>query len=130
MKVDVDGLSKAIINGLEEYAEVTSEGVKKAVKKTATECKNNIKAHSPKLTGDYAKGWVTKKEFESANELRISVKNRTDYQLTHLLEYGHIVKNRPDGKVLGSASAHPHIRPAELRAKKDLMKRIEKAVKK
>lgn len=128
-RVNVNQLADVLIDQIERYADVTADEMKQAVRDVAKECKNQIKQKSPRLTGDYAKGWRTEKAFENANELRINVKNATDWQLTHLLEYGHDVKNKKDGRVLGVAKAHPHVRPAEQKAQKELVKKIEKAVK-
>lgn len=128
-KVNIDQLADVLTDQIKKYADVTTDEMKQAVRDVAKECRNQIKQKSPRLTGDYAKGWRTEKAFENANELRMNVKNATDWQLTHLLEYGHVVKNKKDGRELGMANAHPHIRPAELKAQKELVKKIEKAVK-
>lgn len=128
-KVGINELQAEIIARLEDYSDAVSDEIKEAVKKTAKECKAEIKAKSPRNTGDYAKGWRTRTMFENANEIRVNVYNAKKPQLTHLLEYGHIVRNRPGGRVLGTAGAHSHIRPAELKAQKELVKKIEKAVK-
>jgi len=62
-----------------------------------------------KHSGRYAKGWV----YESGKRTRNFkaagiVRNKTDPQLTHLLEYGHpLVRN---GKVVGNVDPKPHIR--------------------
>lgn len=121
-------LAKAVNDELIKYNKLTQAQVKKAVQKVGTDCRNEIKVKSPKKNGDYASGWRKRTVYESATAIRVEVYNATDYQLTHLLEYGHVVKNRPNGRVLGSARAFPHIRPAEERAQKELVKLIEKAV--
>ena len=57
----------------------------------------------------------------------IIIHNRTDYQLTHLLEKGHILKR--GGRTLGRVPAKVHIAPVEERAIKNLEEAIEKIAK-
>lgn len=128
-KISPNELQAEIVASLEKYGNVCVDEVKKAVKDTAKECVKDIKSRSPHNTGDYRRGWRQSVMYENANEIRIDIHNAKKPQLTHLLEFGHIVRNRPGGKVLGKAGEHPHIRPAELKAKSELTKKIEKAVK-
>ena len=48
--------------------------------------------------------------------------NKTDYQLTHLLEFGHATR---DGE---RTEAQPHIRPVEEKYSKEFEKRLRKKV--
>lgn len=90
----------------DEMQEVFDEVGKEAVKK--------LKATSPvnpkgKHSGRYAKGWTYEKGKKYRGKSVGVVRNRTDPQLTHLLEYGHpLVRN---GKVIGNVQAKEHIRP-------------------
>ena len=66
---------------------------------------NNAGAFKNK-TGAYRRGWrATLKK----NNLGVvaRVYNATDWQLTHLLEYGHNVVR--GGKIIGSVDPYPHI---------------------
>lgn len=122
-KVKPENLAAAISEAVREYTAEVTAGVKKDVRDVAKECRNEIKEKSPVLTGDYKKGWSERTAYETADELRITVYNRTDYQLTHLLENGHAKVN--GGRVAG----HPHIRPAEENAEKELERRVKVTVK-
>ena len=117
--VKIDGLADAIVKELEEYRQDITDELKREIKTVAKECKQDIQRNSPVLTGSYRKGWQDKGAYEGDDDIRVIVRNRTDYQLTHLLEYGHAKVN--GGRVQG----HPHIGPAEQRAEEKLMKKVK-----
>lgn len=122
MNIKPDKLADAIMQELEAYRQDVTDGLKNDVKTVAKECAAEIKQRSQVKTGDYQKGWGTKVAYEGRDDIRVTVRNRTDYQLAHLLENGHVLKAH--GRVLGVVGAKPHIRPAELNAEKKLMKRV------
>ena len=103
----IDDLTAEVMKGLSEYAELTDKAMKKAVRKTATAVKNEISANAPKKTGRYHKSWTAKKVKENSHTLEMTVHSKDRYQLTHLLEKGHALRNG------GRARAFPHIAPAE-----------------
>jgi hypothetical protein len=114
---NVGDLSNLISRELQRYANVLAEDVDTAAGEVADELVDDLKDNSPKLTGDYRKGWRVK----NVRGKRI-VYNKTEYRLTHLLEKGH-------AKVGGGrVPAKVHIRPAEQRAIEEFMNRIEQAV--
>ena len=122
-KVSIDGLAGEVMKGLREYGQGVADGLKEAVQDAAELCQEELRATSPKLTGDYAKGWRKRTVKESSTEVTVSVYNATDPQLTHLLEHGHAVGH--NGDVLGTVGAKPHIRPAEQKAEKELEKKVK-----
>ncbi len=85
----IDDLADLVMDGLREYSELADTAMKKAVRKTATSVKKEISENAPKLTGDYAKSWTTKKVTENSHSLQITVHSKNRYQLAHLLEKGH-----------------------------------------
>lgn len=123
MKTTVDGLADAIAKELAEYSQDVTDGLKKSVKQVAKGCKEEIVQNSHVKTGDYQKGWGTKVNYEGSDDIRITILNRTDYQLTHLLEHGHAKAG--GGRVEGK----PHIAPAEQHAEEKLMKKVKVVVK-
>lgn len=127
-KVSVDNLSSTIIKELKKYNQEVIRGVKKQVQDAGTFCRNELKATSPKLTGDYSKGWRKKTAYEDPQDIRVEVYNATNYQLTHLLEHGHVLVGH-NGKVLGTVGATPHIAPAEEKTEDKLVKGIEDVLK-
>lgn len=117
--VRVDALSRAIALELEHYRQDVADGMKSSVRQVAAECRDEIRQNSPVRTGKYRRGWQAHTDFESAEDIRITVRNRTSYQLTHLLENGHA--KRGGGRV----AARPHIRPAEQNAEKKLLQKVK-----
>ena len=122
-KVSVDQLADAIMEGLEEYAELAADEVKKAVRKAGKTVRDQISQNAPKKTGAYAKSWSVKKTGETSQSLQVTVHSRNRYQLAHLLEHGHA--KRGGGRV----RAIPHIAPAEVAGEEQLVSEIERALK-
>lgn len=120
--VKVNELAAAIARELAEYKQDVTDGLKRDIKTVGKECAQEIKQNSPKLTGNYRKGWGQRVAYESDNDIRVVVRNKTDYQLTHLLEYGHAKQN--GGRVEGK----PHIGPAEQHAEEKLMRKVKVVV--
>lgn len=112
MAIKPDDLGKVIGAELQAYAKKITEDVKESAQAAAKFAESELKREgvSPKLTGDYKKGWRSQVSFENSQEIRMTVFNKTDYQLTHLLEHGHA--KRGGGRV----EAKPHIGPTEEKA--------------
>lgn len=123
-KIPLQELEIAIERELAQYSEDVAEGLKREIKAVAKETVTELKSTSPRDTGEYARGWTYKVEFENAQDIRVRIRNRTKPQLTHLLEYGHAKTN--GGRVQGK----PHIRPAEQRAEKKLDGAVKVVVRK
>lgn len=121
--ITVDELADVINEGLKEYADLATEEVKGAVKKSAKAVKDQINVSAPVRTGRYAKSWKVKTTAESANGLEQTVYSPTRYMLSHLLEKGHA--KRGGGRV----HAIPHIAPAEEMGIELFESLIEKALK-
>ena len=122
MSIKIDDLAREVMKGLDEYADVTTEQVKKAVRKAGNTVRREIQENAQKNTGDYAKSWTTKKVRESSHTLEVVVHSKNRYQLTHLLEFGHCLRNG------GRTRAMPHIAPAEEKGIEQLEKQIERSI--
>lgn len=122
-RVSIDQMASAIMEGLQEYADLASEDMKNAVRKAGKTVKNEISANAPKRTGAYSKSWTVKSTKETSESLELVVYSKNKYQLAHLLEHGHA--KRGGGRV----AARPHIAPAEEKAIEQLERDIERAVK-
>ena len=111
------------MKGLMEYSQLAASDMKKAVRKAGNEVRSEIQSNAPKDTGAYAKSWAVKKTKESSEKLEVTVHSKNRYQLAHLIEYGHALRNG------GRAKAQPHIAPAEEHGIEGLEKAIKKALK-
>ena len=125
MKCGIDQLTDVIAQELEDYSQEITDGIKKEVKEVAKECRDEIKRNSPVLTGSYKKGWRTKTNYEGREDIRVTVHNKTDYQLTHLLEDGHLKKGGTD-----RVEGRPHIAPAEQNAARKLENHVKVLIRK
>lgn len=94
----------------EEFAEV------------AKNTRDELRSTSPKLTGDYAAGWAVKKE-SGVGVSNYIVYNKPEYRLTHLLENGHVIRNKKG--TYGRTSPIKHIQPAAEKAADELIERLE-----
>lgn len=122
-KVSVDELASKVMEGLQEYVDLTSEVVKEAVKDAGKTVKKEISDNAPKDTGAYKKSWTVKQTKETSNSLTVVVHSKNRYQLAHLLENGHAKRNG------GRTAAIPHIKPAEDVGIKQLEDDIERKIK-
>ncbi len=121
-RVSIDRMASAIMEGLQEYADLATDDLKQSVKKAGKTVKDEIAATAPKDTGKYAKSWAVKTQKETSNSLEVVVHSRNRYQIAHLLEHGHA--KRGGGRV----AARPHIAPAEEKAVETLEREVEKAL--
>ena len=126
VNVKPEQLDEAIREQLEEYnAEVTkaiNQNLKEVADKTAETLKKG--GSYKERTGKYTPDWnVTARKTASVIKGEsYSVHNRKHYQLTHLLEKGHVTRN-------GSRTrAFEHILPAEQAAQDLAVEAVEKAV--
>lgn len=107
-----------------------SDSMDEAITEIGKEAVEKLKMTSPvrkkgKSTG-YAKAWKFKKNMKGKTGAIESKVYNEQGNLTHLLEKEHpIVSN---GRVVGRAKAHPHIKPVEEWVQSELPKRIAKKI--
>lgn len=114
-------VSVQMANLLDEYSEEVQKVVEEAGKEAAKECAAQLRSTSPKRKGDYAASWRYKKNGKS-----YVVYNAKHYQLTHLLENGHIIRNKYG--TYGRAPAIKHIKPVEQSGISDFEMRISRGL--
>lgn len=129
--IKIDELQGAIKDYLENYIEDIEDDVKEATDELSKETVKELKKESPRRKPSkkgpredpYWKGWSKKKDKKSKRRYTIKIYNRTNYQLTHLLEYGHATRNG------GTTKPQPHIKPIEEKYNKLYEEKIKKAIK-
>ena len=114
---DFGHLAKTINEELMAVGVAVSDDMQEVFDEVGKEAVKLLKETSPvnpkgKHSGRYAKGWIYEKgktTYNNQSKVKGVVRNKTDPQLTHILEYGHpLVRN---GKVVGEVSGKEHILP-------------------
>ena len=121
--ISPDQLQSTIQQILHEMPQKVDNVIDEAAAKVSKEAVKTLKATSPKRPGGgrYAKGWAVKKVGKE-----LVIYNRTDYQLTHLLENGHdVVVN---GKKVGHYGGVKHIAPVEKEVIEKMTEEVEKGI--
>lgn len=113
-KIKAEELQKIISRQLTDYLEDIEEDVKETTDKTIKEAKQELIKDSPRsrVARDekYYRGWAIKTGGRTRKKRYYGkiLWNKTNYQLTHLLEFKH-KKSNGDGYV----NPQPHIRKVE-----------------
>ena len=97
---------------MEDYSRKAKQVVEASAMESATLCMNQLKNTSPKRAGhgEYARSWAVKKEKGKLATTNYIVYNKQHYQLTHLLENGHVIRNKKG--TYGRTRPIKHIAPA------------------
>ena len=111
---------------LDAYEDRVENVYEASVSRVSREAVQRLRNTSPKKSGSYARGWTLKKVKSRANVTDVIVHNRTDYQLTHLLENGHVIRNKK-GKY-GRTRPIKHIAPVAEWAENELPNDIERGL--
>lgn len=134
MNIRPNELESSIQKLLKEYGDDVRTAVNVAVPEVAKEAAKQLRKTSPSDTGDYRRNWSVKKE-SSRTDVKSTVYNAKHYRLTHLLEYGHVLKTgkRVAGgryvvETTGFVKARPHIAKVEAWAVQELEERVKEAV--
>lgn len=110
---------------VDQYDVKLKRATNNAMDVVAKEAVSKLKSTSPRKSGEYARGWGIKRERGTGGINTVTVKNRV-YQLTHLLENGHIVRNKKG--TYGRAPGIKHIAPVEDWANTELPEEIERGM--
>ncbi len=118
-KVTTLNFADAIHDILDEYGDQALPALTEAINETSKEAVKKLKQESPGK-GQYHKGWTKKEEKGRLTYSVIIYGKHGTYQLAHLLEHGHLMRN---GK---RTRAIVHIKPVEEWAKTDVVRRTKK----
>ncbi len=117
-KISIEQLQAEVQNIVKEYADDVEQCLDLASTQYAKIAKRELQETSPARTGHYAKGWAYRKS-NSKHKKGAIVHNASSYQLTHLLEHGHALRNG------GRAKAIPHIKPVEEKISQDFVTEVK-----
>lgn len=111
-----ENFAEILISELRKYTTEKSEKIIEVAEKIGRKSLRKIKHKSPRLTGDYKKGWAFKilKKTPTNIQIRIYQKGK-EARLTDLLEKGH--ESRRAGRRVAPI---PHIQPIEDEANAEL----------
>lgn len=107
---------------LNEYDQEVQETVNEAVDAASKSTVQTLRNTSPKKSGKYARGWTRTKE--GGGRVVSYIVHNKHYQLTHLLENGHIVRNKKG--TYGRTNGIKHIEPAEQAGAQEFESYIER----
>lgn len=119
----MNDISAEIMKELEKYSNAVIQSVNECTEANAKNLQKELRSTSPKKTGNYAKGWRAEQVSKTSAQSTFIVHNKTKYQLTHLLEYGHAVNGGTE-----RVKAYPHIEKAKEKAVEKFVREIEKAI--
>lgn len=108
---------------LDEFSDKVNEVLKSASEEVSEQAAEKLRSNSPG-DGSYSSGWTVSQQ----NKAYI-VHNATDYQLTHLLENGHVIKNQY-GEYGRWEPKKKHIKPVETWANREFQRQIERGLEK
>ena len=129
-----ENLVAALVSACQEYTDEVKETVKDGIIKIGEEAVAEVKFLSPVYKGDdtkrkypngsYRDSWTYHVDQERG-KIQVTVHaKRPHYRLTHLLEYGHALKDGT-GRKYGEVGARPHISIANANAEKKVDKLLE-----
>ena len=107
---------------LDEFDDRVNRVLADAADRVSREAVDKLQNTSPKRTGEYASGWTVKK----LSRGDVVVHNATHYQLTHLLENGHVIRNKKG--TYGRTPGKKHIKPVETWANREFQREIERGI--
>ena len=128
VKVDYNSLSEEIQNQLKNFGTALNREINEGLKEVAEKTAETLRQGGPynERSGKYTRDWAVKLRSRSYSSVTMTeeytVYNKKNYQLTHLLEKGHVSRN-------GSrVRPFEHIKPAEELAEQMAISEVNKAV--
>lgn len=127
VKCSASEFAKVLGNAIKQYSDDVVAELPDAVKEAATVGVKALKANaSSAVGGTKYKNSFRKENTGSSSSMTSFTIYSTRYRVAHLLEHGHVIKNKHG--VYGVTQARPHWAPAEEEAIKALEDAIEKKI--
>lgn len=130
MTVTPDGICDAVQDIIKTYSDELVDKLPGIVKDAAKTTLKSLKKNAESIGGRKYKG-----SFKSRKERSVSALHETtytiystQYRLAHLLEHGHVIRNRPGGQIYGVTRAFPHWKPAEEAGIEEMSSKIKEAI--
>lgn len=116
-QIEISELEEVIMDALEKYADQAADVMSEVLPEVGKSTVANLKATSPKKTGDYAKSWkyVMQQSRGSKKKNKLVVYDTMNHRI---LEFGHA--NRDGGYTEG----RPHVMPAKEKAEAEAIEKI------
>lgn len=111
-----------IVDILNDYSQDIQDGITEEAQRVAKKGVSELKNSSPKRTGSYRKGWRVNTT-KGKGYVECIIHNATNYQLTHLLEKPHALRN---GR---TSTPKVHILPVEQQCVSEYERNVESIIK-
>lgn len=127
--VTPDALCDAVQDIIKEYSDELVGKLPDIVKGAAKTTVKALKKNAEPIGGTKYRGSFKSKKTSALllGETTYTVYS-TQYRLTHLLEHGHVIRNRAGGPVYGMTRAFPHWKPAEQEGIDEIDEKIREAI--
>lgn len=113
---------KSILNEYsKDIQDEIAEEAERVGKDGAKELRHTSPTRSGRYNGRYKKSWTTKVE-KGFSEVIVTIYNKNTYQLTHLLEHPHLLRNGQ------KSTPKVHIYPVEQKAIKEFEFNVEQII--
>lgn len=117
VKKEIDSMNQEVIEKCNEAAQKAANDAVKELKSTSPVRSDGFKRKYP--AGYYARNW-SKRQDKIENGVQAWTVYNKNYQITHLVEYGHI-----DAKTGRRVNGHSHIAPANEHASQEFVEQVE-----
>ena len=111
---------------LNEYSTDIQETITEDAIRIAKDGADELKETSPHNTGKYRKGWKVKTT-KGNGYVSCVIHNATNWQLTHLLEKPHVIRNKYGE--WGTSKPKVHIKPVETKSIDKFERDVENIIK-
>lgn len=118
-KTTPENMTKVLNDILQDYVAEVKTKYGECGKEVAELGVQALQQTSPHHSGKYAKSWTYKEEKGFMGYPTYIIYNEKHYRLTHLLEYGHVIRNGTQ-RTYGDVEPNQHIKKVEEKVKEVL----------